>query len=231
MFINSYIVPKSKFEIQNDELTGYVHEEFVGVGHKGVGMKLFSPDSCPYGVSYSEWTARWWQWILSIPVQVNPSRDTTGKYSDINQNGPVWFLASTTGGVAHRTYKIPSGFAILVPILNHGGTLADEPTIRNVEELALFARKEMDVISDLEVTIDNSPVKELQKYRVQSPVFDVILPDNNLFNGIPGPTRGAADGYWLFIEPPPSGMHSIRSFGSCLAGKIKIGLVCEIQIM
>jgi len=27
--------------------------------------ELFAPDSDPYGLAYSEWTVRWWQWCLS----------------------------------------------------------------------------------------------------------------------------------------------------------------------
>ena len=30
-----------------------------------------------YGSSYSELSARWWQWILSIPAEVNPNYDGT----------------------------------------------------------------------------------------------------------------------------------------------------------
>ena len=75
--------------------------------------------------------------------------------------------------------------------------------------------KRVDIISDLEVMIDDFKLEDLQAYRILSPVFDVGLPDGNLFNGIPGQTSGASDGYWLFIKPFTKGTHNIRSFGSC----------------
>jgi hypothetical protein len=31
-----------------------------------------------YGNTYGEWSARWWQWLLSIPEAHNPNVDTTG---------------------------------------------------------------------------------------------------------------------------------------------------------
>jgi hypothetical protein len=194
-------------------------------------LLVFSPDSDPYGVSYAEWTAKWWQWILSIPVENNPANDISGKNCAINQSGPVWFLAGTVGGVVGRTCTIPAKEAILFPILNHGGTLADSPAIQSEEELLSQATKEMDIISDLEVMIDNVELSGLQRYRIRSPIFDVVLPEKNLFGGPPGPTRGASDGYWIFLKPLPKGKHKIHSFGSCLSGKVRIGVNYDITII
>jgi hypothetical protein len=66
---------------------------------RSINEQLFSRESDPYGVSYTEWTARWWQWAFSIPVENNPVNDMTGANCAINQHGPVWFLAGTLGGV------------------------------------------------------------------------------------------------------------------------------------
>ena len=189
---------------------------------------VFSPDSDPFGMSYAEWTAKWWQWLLSIPVENNPISDNTGKNCGITQSGPVWFLTGTLDGVAQKNCIIPAEKAILLPILNHGSTLADEPTIKSEQELRSFTKKEMDVISKLEVIVDGVKLNDV---RVQSPIFDVVLPKNNLFGGTPGPTRGVSDGYWLFLEPLPKGNHKIHSFGSCRAGKINIGVNYDIAIL
>jgi hypothetical protein len=198
----------------------------LGANNPGV----FLPEACPYGVSYAKWTAKWWQWALSISAEHNPVNDTTGKSSSVHQSGPVWFLAGTLGGVASRRCTIPLGKAILFPILNHGGTLADSPNVNSEQELLTFAIKEMDIISDLEVRIDGVKLTGLERYRVRSPIFDVVLPQNNLFGGTPGLTRGASDGYWLFLEPLLVGDHKIHSFGSCNLGKVSIGVDYDIQI-
>ena len=54
--------------------------------------------SNPYGKSYGEWAAAWWQWAYSIPAAQNPITDTTGEFSDVGQSGPVFFLAGNYGG-------------------------------------------------------------------------------------------------------------------------------------
>jgi hypothetical protein len=65
-------------------------------------IAIFPPDSQPYGLSYGEWTAKWWQWVHSIPTGNNPQLDQTGEdcAQAQNQTGPVWFLAGTSGGSA-----------------------------------------------------------------------------------------------------------------------------------
>ena len=54
-------------------------------------------NSKPYGLSYSEWSARWWQWLLQIPAATNPNLDATGANCAEGQLGHVWFLAGSFG--------------------------------------------------------------------------------------------------------------------------------------
>jgi hypothetical protein len=48
--------------------------------------QVFSTDSKPYGLTYGEWTAKWWQWAYSIPKNVNPSYDDSGRYCSEGQS-------------------------------------------------------------------------------------------------------------------------------------------------
>jgi hypothetical protein len=64
-------------------------------------LESYTPESKPYDLSYGQWTVKWSQWILSIPMEVNPADDQTGKNAGVNQTDPnVWFLAGTFGGKA-----------------------------------------------------------------------------------------------------------------------------------
>src|SRR5919112_2927463 len=57
---------------------------------------VFTLDSQPYGVSYAEWTAKFWQWLLEQPFDNNPVNDQTGKNCANNQKDPnVWFIPGT----------------------------------------------------------------------------------------------------------------------------------------
>lgn len=192
----------------------------------------FPIDSNPFGISFADWTSKWWQWLLSIPKDKNPASDKSTKCFEETQEGPVWFFASTTEDVGQvvRRCTIPENKALLLPILNYGATFADEPTIKSDEELNSLAISEMDKITNLSVILDDSKLIDIAKYRVHSPMFDVILPTSNITNGTPGPTRGTGNGYWLFLKPLPKGSHVIETVGSCRAGTVTIKARYEITV-
>jgi len=60
--------------------------------------------------------------------------------------------------------------------------------------------------------IDGTPVADLTKFRVSSPVFTFTAAIGNVFGIPPGTTRSVADGYWVLMRPLPPGSHTI-SFG------------------
>jgi hypothetical protein len=86
---------------------------------------VLPPASKPYGLTYAQWSARWWQWAFSIPGSVNPLFDTTGEQCGQGQSGPVWFLAGlffappTLPNTADRTCTVPAGKALFFPVANN----------------------------------------------------------------------------------------------------------------
>jgi hypothetical protein len=177
-------------------------------------LGVFTTDSKPYGLTYGEWTARWWQWANSIPKPDNPAVDNTGKNCAIDQNGPVWFLAGTFGGSAERTCTIPSGKAILIPIFNSECSYAEFPALKSESELRSCAKSLQDKTTSLEATIDGMSIQGLEKYRVASPLFNLTFPENNVAGVPPGLTQGVSDGNWLFLKPLPPGKHEIHFAGA-----------------
>jgi hypothetical protein len=176
---------------------------------------IFAPDSQPYGLTYSDWTAKWWQWVYSIPTANNPLLDQTGKdcTQGQNQTAPVWFLAGTSGGSAERTCTIPAGKAILFPVFNSIEIAAGADINESEEDLRARAKTGTDAVTTLEASIDGTPLQNLWNYRVQSPSFSVTFPTDNVFGISEGSYRSAADGYWVFLEPLPPGQHDIQFHG------------------
>jgi len=193
-------------------------------------LEYFSPESTPYGKSYSGWTAKWWQWVLSIPKSENPLIDDTGENSAKNQSGPVWFLAGTLKGPAERTCTIPADRAILFPVINVEASVAEGDGTTE-EELAARVKFEMDQITDIRAMISGTNVNELKQYRIQSPLFDVTLPVNNVLGLSAQTTEMMSEGFWLFLKPLEPGKYDLNSFGSCLAGRIKIGVSYHLTIV
>lgn len=176
-------------------------------------VDLFTTESSPFGTSYGNWTARWWQWALSMPQDVNPVGDRTGEYCAQNQGGPVWFLAGTFGGSAERSCTIPEGKALLFAPINVECSYAEFPDLKSEVDLRECAKSGQDIVTELDVTIDGVKVENLQDYRIQSPLFNLTLPEDNVF-GLPATTTEAvSDGNWVFLKPLPAGNHTIHSKG------------------
>jgi hypothetical protein len=38
-------------------------------------FSIFLPNEKPFGLTYVEWSAEWWKWLLSSPSDSNPSTD------------------------------------------------------------------------------------------------------------------------------------------------------------
>lgn len=175
---------------------------------------IYPLNSKPFGLTYGDWTTRWWQWTISIPKNVNPGGDTSGKDCALKQNGPVWFLAGTFGGAAGRTCTIPAGKAIMIPLINAECDYIAKPNLKTPQQLLSCAKSENEGAAGLDASVDGVKIPGLLAYRVQSPLFNFTYPANNL-NGVPaGHTQGISDGYWVIFKPLPVGDHTIHIAGS-----------------
>jgi hypothetical protein len=175
-----------------------------------VNIGVFPADSKPYGLTYGEWTGKFWQWLHSIPKPDNPAADPTGKNCALKQSGPVWFLPGTFGGTNERVCTIPKDKAILLSAINVMCSFA-EHHVKTEPELRACAKADQDKVTSTVITVDGSQLKPV---RLQSPLFSVTLPENNALGLKPQTTPALSDGYWAFLKPLPPGDHTIRASGS-----------------
>ena len=178
--------------------------------------KVYPVNSNLFGLTYEEWTCKWWQWFLSIPGEKNPALDSNGKNCDINQNDSnVWFLAGTAHpGYANRICTIPSTKAIFFPIIATQISYAEAPFLRTDADLVSYAAKDIVRWQHLEVLIDDTKLYNPERYRVQSGAFELMIPENNCCGLLPGRTKAATDGFWICLRPLSSGNHELYFSGS-----------------
>lgn len=176
---------------------------------------IYPIDSRPYGSTYGDWTAKWWQWYFSIPSKDNPAADENGEKCAIGQNDTnVWFLAGSTGGKVNRACTIPAGKAILFPIINVECDYISDKTLKTESDLRECAKEDQDKATNLQVNVDGVPIPDLKKYRMQSPLFNISVPADNVAGYPAGPTQAVSDGSWILLKPLPIGRHDIRFSGS-----------------
>lgn len=198
---------------------------FIGIGFiiqvaisstEGVNISqsVYPVNSKPYGLTYGEWTAKWWQWVLSIPTQDNPGVDETGEKCAVGQNNTnVWFLAGTGGGQVTRTCTVPAGKAILFPILNVECDYLS-PDMKTESDLRICAKDDQDKATNLQATVNGVAIPDLKTFRVQSPLFNATIPKDNIIGLPPATTQAISDGFWILLKPLPAGQHEIHFTGS-----------------
>jgi hypothetical protein len=172
-------------------------------------VSVYTSDSKPYGLSYGNWTAKWWTWLMSIPTNVNPASDSSGANCAQNQAGPVWFLAGSTTAKAERSCTIPSGKAILFPIQDAECSYAEYPKLKTESDLRNCAVSQQNGVTHIETTVDGVSLQNQQMPTIQSPLFSFSFPENNLFGAAAGPSQSVADGNYVFLHPLSPGKHDI----------------------
>jgi hypothetical protein len=195
---------------------------------------VLPPEVHPYGHTYGEWAAAWWDWALSQPAGANPVLDPTGANCAKGQQGKVWFLAgSFSPGEVNRACTVAQGTALLLPVTNYVYcAFATDPPEQRTEE---FVRSQVSFVPEaatsLSASIDGVAVADIQgRYFEESSLFSVVLPADNIF-GLPegfllDPCADA--GYYLIVRPLPPGEHTIEFAGSL--GDFSLDVTYQITV-
>jgi hypothetical protein len=173
-------------------------------------LEIAPIQSHPYGQTYSEWAADWWQVALETPESVNPVLVETGENCDQGNQGNVWFLFGTFGGEPiERDCEIPIGAALFFPLINQfSSRFEDEPLTE--EELREAAACVED--ADLLFEFKGAPVNDLDQFFEESPTFQVQFPDTDALFGLNGILLDLAvdAGFYLFLRPLPPGNYALH---------------------
>jgi hypothetical protein len=202
------------------------------------GVEILPPSSLPYGYSYEEWSAKWWEWSLGQPTNhlelVGEPGICSGPASRVRFLNGVYL--PVTGGVTSKTNHVtidgdtPLFFTILSIWDDNSGCPF---TSNSVEELMSTAAGEWSAVTKTSCTIDGGAVAGLEnpattEFLVQSPAFSYTTSkkDNVLegFFGLPciqGDTTiypAVAEGVYLMVAPLKPGKHIIHLAGVVAPG-------------
>ena len=193
---------------------------------------VLAPSSLPYGKSYQEWSAKWWQWTLEqstndLQLVSNPLCDPENR---------VRFLAGVyipgTGGISVQTNKItiPENTPLFFPILSVWEDNSGCPSFSTytADELTALAAEQWSAVTATSCTIDGVEVAGLTnpaatEYLTQaSPFSYTTATTDNVLAGLfgepcaPGGLTiypAVADGVYVMISPLYTGKHKIHIVG------------------
>jgi hypothetical protein len=183
-------------------------------------IEVLPPDESYAGATLGEWGARWSQWTLSLPEEINPGSETTGQACGYGQNGPVFFLPALLGRES-LSYDcvVPEGTAIYVGWFVSNCSSVEAPPHFGGNEQELRACIEATAPpppSGWELSINGQAVDDIESYRTTTPMFTV-----NVVEGRPDALSWIPPGVALvmvvtngvIIAPPPPGEYVIHSAG------------------
>jgi hypothetical protein len=188
-------------------------------GVPGAGdPRVYALDSAPFGMTYGDWSAAWWQWAYSLPVDGHPLFDETGADAAAGQSGPVFFLGGVfnASGIVTRSITVPAGKALFFPIINAewDNFLCIDNTDLSLAQLRADVAGILDTTTDLSVTLDGVRMSDVAAYRFVSPVFEVFLVADGLCQDEPpGRYPAVGDGYYVMLKPLAPGTHALHFHG------------------
>jgi hypothetical protein len=196
--------------------------------------QVLPPSSLPYGYSYQEWSAKWWQFVLEQSTNhlelVGEPAICDGPASHVRFLAAVYLPGS--GGSATETnhVTIPAHTPLFFSILSTWADNSGCPTFTSAtaDEIAAYVVGQWSAVTVTTCTIDGVPVAGLDNptntvYNVVSPPFSyTTAKEGNVLAAdygepcIPGGLTiypAVADGVYLMLSPLSPGKHSIHAVG------------------
>jgi len=171
------------------------------------------PNTTPFGMTFGEWSARFWQWQFMLPVDQGPFNwpNETNPDCSVGQLGPVWFLVGFSPGPVTIACHVPAGKVLFFPIINNEcSSLESDPFFGDTPEARRkCALRDTSGVVELRATIDGHSVGNLTKYAAQSPDFDIVVPPPPNVLGLSTGAFGQSGsfGYYLMLILSPGPPH------------------------
>jgi hypothetical protein len=190
---------------------------YVVLGAGVVQAGALAPGSSVGGKTVTEWTIEWNKWCYSFPGTV-PHPFGTGAMLDqaVNQPaGDVFLLSGSTSGDVTRSFSVPAGKFLLVPIITIEWSQHESPDL-TPDQIRALNHSFAEGVTELHTTLDGVNVPDLFAHRhVVDDAYSFDFVADNIF-GVPAGPSGQAfsDGYYLILEPLSPGVHTLVFGGS-----------------
>ncbi len=176
---------------------------------------ILPPNLRVQGLTYGEWSATWWQYLLAIPASENPLAGNFGPDCFFAQIGNVGLVPEVLAGDVHDLEcEVPAGMPLFVHVLAAECSTLEPPPFYGGNEDELRTCASGFVASDVQASIDGVAVQNLSDYLIDSPLYEFTVPEDNIL-GVPAGSVGQSVSYgtFLMLAPLTPGEHTIHVYG------------------
>lgn len=199
-----------------------------GIADQYDGFDLVARDAVIACKTLEDWSAEWWKWAIYAPNGESPAYDDdSGIYANVNNDGPVFFIAGTgsgTGAVV-REFDVPADTPIFFPVVNaFAVTWPPDPPDYIETTLDDFELQ----MKGMHASVDGQEIANVEDFLVRNDDFTMAAPKgSNLYELIAqylppelnpgGEFESGSTGYWLMLKNLAPGEHTIE-FGGWFDG-------------
>lgn len=200
-------------------------------------IEVVQPNQAIDGKSQAEWGNFWWTKIHTTPKNKNPLTSN----NNFEKTGSVQMLVGTGFGEPPvvRDIRIDDTTYLFAPIVNSSADNAGLPPDWTTADSRYFTQSVINAVdpqrypeNNLFYEVDGKSLIDRSSwtpYRQQSPsAFSFVVPKNHYIGPEGGYTAGLqvddgiSDGYWVMLNPLPSGKHTIHFGGTFDLSNIKV---------
>lgn len=170
---------------------------------------IFTRDQSPLGRPWEAWTVLWCRWYYRDRL----TDQKYEKWSQDNNDREVWFLCKTLIDPSkqniHCETTVTKGRLLFFPLVNNLISFYEYPNLKSENDLKMFSKSDADKKRIVFLSINGHEVKNIEQYRIQSHLFDLVSLKDNAHESQKIKTQAIADGYWLFLHLLKSGRNKI----------------------
>ena len=174
---------------------------------------VLPPTARVQGMTLGEWSAKLGQALLEIPASVNPGLGYPWTNCYLERIGNVGLGVSYFYSGSSEC-EMPAGMILYLNIVAAEWDTSVPPPSGVWTEETLRAFVLQFVPENLEASVDGIPVRNLEAYTTLTPLFQLVVPEDNVIGGVPAGTYDAIIYCTGFMLAPLSpGEHTVHVHG------------------
>ena len=173
---------------------------------------VLPPTARVQGMTLGEWGAEFFRFFFEIPASQHPALGYPWPNCYLERIGNVG-LGVTYFNSGSSECQMPAGMILYVPVVGGECSSAELPPFYGANEEELRACVMKFVYVNVQASVDGTPVRNIEAYAALTPLYQLDLPDGNVWGAPAGTYISVGKEYGFLLAPLSPGNHTIHVHG------------------